>query len=153
MCSQTITKTCECGCGELVGRRFRAGHNARMRSAETLRKIGDASRRKVMSPEARAKISHATRDDKNPAWLGDAAGYSAVHNWIRKRKPKTGRCQNCGAQRHTQWANVSREYRRELEDFVELCVPCHKRYDLNCLREENEQLKAEIARLREAAAP
>jgi hypothetical protein len=153
MREQPITKMCECECGQSTVSRFRRGHNARARTEETLRKIGEASRRKVMSSEARAKISRATSDDRNPAWLGDAAGYSAVHNWIRKRKIKTGCCQNCGAERHTQWANVSREYRRELEDFVELCVPCHKRYDLYCLREENERLKAENAHLREAAKP
>lgn len=33
--------------------------------------------------------------------------------------------------RKTHNANLSGEYRRDVYDFVEMCVPCHKTFDLN----------------------
>lgn len=29
----------------------------------------------------------------------------------------------------TEWANLSGEYRRDLSDYIELCVPCHRLKD------------------------
>jgi len=74
--------------------------------------------------------------EANHQWAGDKAGYMAVHAWVRKHFPKTG-CQHCGAtDRKTQWANISGEYRRDRDDWIELCVPCHKKYDLARVRAE-----------------
>lgn len=53
----------------------------------------------------------------------------SIHNWIARRKTKTGRCSECGAERYTEWANVSGEYRYDVDDFIELCKPCHCRLD------------------------
>ncbi len=27
------------------------------------------------------------------------------------------------------WANISHKYKRDLDDWIEMCVPCHKAYD------------------------
>ena len=29
----------------------------------------------------------------------------------------------------TEFANISGEYKRDINDYVELCIACHKRYD------------------------
>src|SRR5215472_4070325 len=52
-----------------------------------------------------------------------------VHNWVSRRKKKTGLCSQCGQRRYTEWANVSGEYRRDPDDYIELCKPCHCKFD------------------------
>lgn len=65
----------------------------------------------------------------HPLWKGDRAGYRALHQWVARHRTKTGRCSECGAEGRTEWANRSHEYRRDLDDWVELCKPCHTAYD------------------------
>jgi len=76
------------------------------------------------------------KEELNPAWKGDAVGYKCLHDWVKRYKPKTGICSHCkvnyGTRRGhaTQWANVNHSYRRNLDDYIELCPACHKKYDL-----------------------
>lgn len=65
----------------------------------------------------------------HPLWKGDQAGYRAIHIWINSHKEKTGYCNHCHLMKKTAWANVSREYKRELSDWIELCYPCHQVFD------------------------
>jgi nitrate reductase cytochrome c-type subunit len=54
----------------------------------------------------------------------------ALHNWLRRKKEKTGRCDECGEiSRKTDWANISGEYLRDLSDYRELCRGCHVAQD------------------------
>jgi hypothetical protein len=63
-------------------------------------------------------------------WLGDKAGYSAMHMWIRQEYGKASKCEKCGTtQGKYEWANISGEYRRSREDYMELCPSCHHRMD------------------------
>lgn len=54
--------------------------------------------------------------------------YGALHMWLNKYHPKAGRCEECGAERPTEWANTG-AYTRRREDYRELCKPCHKAFD------------------------
>lgn len=65
----------------------------------------------------------------NSAWKGDNVGYHGLHLWVAKYKEKTGECEHCGFQKETQWANIDGKYRRCLDDFIELCSPCHVAFD------------------------
>ena len=51
-------------------------------------------------------------------------------------KPK--KCTKCGIKKTTpksiQWANKSKEYKRDLNDWISLCSKCHFRYDGQHLR-------------------
>lgn len=40
-----------------------------------------------------------------------------------------GICENCKQSKKTQWANISGEYKRELNDWAELCAACHALID------------------------
>lgn len=62
-------------------------------------------------------------------WKGEAAGYQAVHDWVKVRLGKAKVCSQCDSVKRVQWANKSRQYNRELSDWVELCQKCHARYD------------------------
>lgn len=70
-----------------------------------------------------------TSGKANHKWRGDQVGYGALHAWVARNKIKTGVCEKCGKECSTEWSNVSHEYRRDLEDFRELCHECHFTYD------------------------
>jgi len=60
--------------------------------------------------------------------------YDAIHKWVRRHKEKVGICSQCGvgyagSPFHTEWANISGIYRRELDDYIELCKSCHFKLD------------------------
>lgn len=69
----------------------------------------------------------------NNKWKGDAVGYNAVHGWISRWKGKPDKCEVCGKDklkhRSYQWANIDHQYRRVLEDYIRMCVSCHRKYD------------------------
>lgn len=68
----------------------------------------------------------------NSQWKGAKASYSAIHHWVRRKLGKACKCELCGTSeiRKYHWANISGQYRRDLSDYFQLCVPCHKKYDL-----------------------
>lgn len=69
-----------------------------------------------------------------PNWRGDKAGYRAIHYWITNQLGKPDKCVHCdeaGLSGHKiHWANVSGKYKREIKDWIRLCVACHKIFDL-----------------------
>ncbi len=73
------------------------------------------------------------RNERHWDWKGMDASYNAKHKWVEKRLGKPHKCSHCGRDdlKHRQyhWANVSRKYKRELSDWIRLCVRCHKKYD------------------------
>ena len=63
-------------------------------------------------------------------WKGDDVAYKGVHKWVARYKVRTGICEHCERpSKRTEFANISGEYRRDVNDYVELCVVCHKRFD------------------------
>lgn len=72
------------------------------------------------------------RSGKNHfAWKGDEVGYFALHVWVVRNLGRPSGCEHCGTteKRKYEWANRSHEYKRDLTDWIRLCVPCHKAYD------------------------
>lgn len=105
-------------------------------SPEHKKKIGNAHRGRKLPIEHRKKISESLKEEKHPRWKGQNVGYRALHRWVEKILGKAKRCVLCGLikkpngmKRYFQWANISREYRRIPEDWMQLCVKCHKFYD------------------------
>lgn len=73
-------------------------------------------------------------DEKARRWKGEDVSYSGLHYWVYRKLGAPKECKKCGLsdpKRKYQWANVSREYKRELSDWVRMCCSCHKLYDLN----------------------
>ncbi len=73
---------------------------------------------KTHTDETKRKIA-ATKTKNDPS-------YGAVHVWMLKYHRKAGRCEYCGKQGKTDWANISGKYRRDRSDFRELCRSCHR---------------------------
>jgi hypothetical protein len=63
-------------------------------------------------------------------WKGDAVGYSGIHMWVARNFVRPLTCDMCGAsKRRFEWANRSGKYTRERNDWMSLCVRCHRTYD------------------------
>lgn len=82
-------------------------------------------------------------------WKGDLASYSSLHHWVRRHLIKSDTCTKCLKKCKTHWANKSREYRRDLEDWLELCPKCHGEYDSGdgsgAIKRFNEKIKEQYA--------
>lgn len=74
-------------------------------------------------------------EEKHPRWKGDKVGYGALHDWIRKHKGTPSTCEECGKENlfgmKIHWANISGNYKRDLNDWRRLCVKCHSHLDRN----------------------
>lgn len=67
-------------------------------------------------------------DDKNPNWKGDLISISGLHFWIKRKLGVAKTCSNKYCPRLSTkfaWANRSRLYRRNINDFTNLCYQCH----------------------------
>ena len=66
-------------------------------------------------------------------WKGSQVSYGALHMWVRKWKGTPDTCEHCEKSglngRAIQWANKSKKYLRDLDDWIRLCVKCHKIFD------------------------
>jgi hypothetical protein len=78
----------------------------------------------------------------NSQWKGLDAGYRAIHHWVELHLGKASKCSkdNSHTSKRYHWANISHTYKRDLNDYMELCVPCHKKYDLEYRKEKNGKL-------------
>lgn len=86
--------------------------------------------------EARRKKGESQTGEKHFAWKGDKVSYRCLHSWVQRELGRAKRCVFCGLskipkgmKRYFQWANKSGFYRRDLNDWIELCIPCHKEFD------------------------
>lgn len=72
-------------------------------------------------------------DENHPFWKGDNVKYYALHSWIARKLGKPTKCEHCGKDglkgKYINWANKSQEYKRDLDDWLRLCRPCHSQYD------------------------
>lgn len=79
-------------------------------------------------------------EEKNGAWKGDDVTYGALHDFVKSRLRKIDNCMFCGiATKKLDLANISQEYKRDLNDWEWLCRRCHMIKDgrMNNLIERN----------------
>lgn len=84
------------------------------------------------SEETKKIIGEKHKGDKTKTWKGDDVGYTGVHSWVHRTYGKADRCENPNCPRKSkvfQWANISKNYKRNREDWIRLCVSCHQRWD------------------------
>lgn len=104
-----------------------------------LKKVSISSRYKVghkrNPPEHYQKLAKLLKNDGHPKWKGEKVSYRGLHQWVRRNKGKPTTCSQCGLfsekPRIIQWANIDGKYHRNLDDFISLCVSCHKVRDLS----------------------
>lgn len=90
---------------------------------------------KPCANEAKKGAEYLTGEN-NWNWKGDAVGNKGLHYWVYRQLGAPQRCDFCGTteDRDYEWANKSHLYKRDLADWLRLCIPCHKRYDLEYLK-------------------
>jgi hypothetical protein len=88
---------------------------------------------KTLTPkflDAQTKRGMKKRNEKHPNWKGDKVGYTGLHEWVRKRKIKPKFCEGCGLNKPLlDLANISKKYKRDVNDFKWLCKKCHYHFD------------------------
>lgn len=69
--------------------------------------------------------------ENNHEWKGEDVGYQALHDWIRKIKGTPKKCDFCRStiEKKYEWANISKKYKRDVNDWKRLCSRCHAIYD------------------------
>lgn len=56
--------------------------------------------------------------------------YQAVHRWVYRNYGKANHCESCDKpEANYQWANISGKYLRDIADWKQLCISCHKLMD------------------------
>ena len=114
-------------------------------SEETKKKISESCKKvgtgkwmagRKWSKEIRLKMKVSLPKNKRHwLWKGDEVSYRALHSWVHRWLGKPKYCEFCGKTQDTpksiHWANKSGKYLRDLNDWISLCVRCHKEYDLN----------------------
>lgn len=110
-------------------------------SEETRKKISSANKGRVRPQSAFKKGRVPWNKGKKQyisefshyCWKGGSVGYTGLHNWVRKHLGSPMRCTRCGIEskstRQIHWANKSGRYKRDLKDWVRLCVKCHWAHD------------------------
>jgi hypothetical protein len=84
--------------------------------------------------------------DQSPGWAGDAITYAGMHHRVRATLglAKLLACADCGAPaRHWSYDRTDPNekqselgpYSTDLAHYEPRCVPCHKRFDLDAIRE------------------
>lgn len=83
------------------------------------------------TPWSKLNKEKMPRNESHHFWKGEDAGYVSKHKWVSKMKGKPSFCEGCGRedQKRYEWANLSGNYKREVEDYIRLCKSCHERHD------------------------
>ena len=74
-------------------------------------------------------MSCGLKNEANPKWKGNEVSYNGLHKWLKRHKGIPFECEECGTRkkRRYEWANISGEYNRDLNNYRSLCVPCHRK--------------------------
>ena len=114
-------------------------------SEETKRKISQVQMGHSVSEETRRKISLANKRPRldyqgknHPRWKGKEASYSSKHKYLTRNYGNIQKCQKCGVAGRKvsgkwtiEWAKRRDcEYTHHREDYLGLCKPCHRQYDM-----------------------
>ena len=81
---------------------------------------------------SREKFRENFKGIKHWAWIEGKPSYHTLHRWVAQNKGRPKKCEECGLndpKRTYDWANIDHSYERNLDDFIRLCRPCHRRHD------------------------
>jgi len=102
--------------------------------------------------------------EQSASWTGDDATYVAMHSRVRKARgpAKLLACADCGSQaRHWSYDRTDPgekqselgPYSTDLSHYEPRCVPCHKRFDLDAIREGRPDYDSPHRRARQNDGP
>jgi hypothetical protein len=64
-------------------------------------------------------------------YKNDPKAYIRIHSWLCRTFGRARKCEHCQQKKHFyQWAlKHGCKYEKSRDNFIQLCVSCHKRYD------------------------
>ena len=70
--------------------------------------------------------------ENNPGWKGNKVSVAVLHKWVRRFLGSPNSCEHCKRtdKKKYEWANKDHKYRRNLKDWLRLCTPCHRKWDI-----------------------
>lgn len=89
------------------------------------------SRPNLFSSSSIKKMKESHKGEKAYNYKGGKVGYFGLHSWVTRWKGSPKFCEICKSkdEKKYEWANISKKYKRKLEDYIRLCKRCHIRYD------------------------
>lgn len=114
--------------------KLRMIHLGKKLTSETKQKMSLAHLGKKFTQEHKKNMGKARQGNKSSSWKGEMVGYAALHNWMRKNKPKLNSCEHCGSmdkklelayEDHQAGKQTPRKYKRDINLFHWLCHSCH----------------------------
>ncbi len=87
--------------------------------------ISKATKKAMQDPKILSKILGSN----NSQWKGNKVGFSALHQWVLRHKPRSQLCEICDKKPPYDLANISGQYKRDLDDFQWICRRCHMLQD------------------------
>ena len=83
------------------------------------------------------------------SWKGAAASYAALHNRVYRARGKASGCAHCGADdpaKRYEWAMLHGTDGTDVSNYISLCRPCHRTYDLGRITPaERQQIRDRVA--------
>lgn len=58
--------------------------------------------------------------------------YLTVHAWVNRRYGKAKKCESkrcLNISQKYEWANINKKYTRNIDEWKQLCISCHRRFD------------------------
>lgn len=111
--------------------RFMKGHPSGrkgIKRPEIQNWLKDVQFQKGQEPWNKGLHPEYVQGENHHKWKGDNVGYGALHDWVVQRLGKASFCSN--DKNHEapvyHWANISGEYKRDLNDWHSLCPSCNK---------------------------
>ena len=83
----------------------------------------------IFSHPTKGKKRYNLCNERNGQWKGDKVGYTALHNYVKRRLKRPIICQKCLKISRVDLANISGKYKRDLSDWEWLCRKCHMEKD------------------------
>ncbi len=99
------------------------------KSLSNHRRWHDIPQFKDMQIKFKKQASQFNKGEKNGQWKGQCVGYGALHDYVKHHKPRPDLCGDCREKKKLEIANISQEYKRDLDDWEWLCRRCHMNKD------------------------
>lgn len=82
-----------------------------------------------------------TKEEIVHKWNKDRPGYKATHKWLKRHYGAADHCSKCDTpSKRYEWANLSGEYLRDVNDYIQLCASCHRKMDYTEQQSKNRSL-------------
>ncbi len=79
----------------------------------------------------KSKLTGRFIGKKHHLWTENNPSYATIHIWIKTHYGKALKCEKCKCKdaKRYEWANISGKYKRDIKDYIQLCVSCHRLMD------------------------